>query len=66
MRLSPNNLCMNFSVQRLVGEDQHAVCHVLTRPCLRCFVASASTWRTSVMTFTMISDIIGDSGIFSV
>jgi hypothetical protein len=40
--------------------------HLLSRPCLICFVASASTESTSTIILIMISDIVGDSEIFSV
>ena len=66
MSLSPSNLFANFSVLRSASEGQWVVVHLLKHPSFICFVASATTLRTSVMLFTMISDIAGNDGIFSV
>src|SRR6266436_3672536 len=64
--LSPINLLANFSAQQSNREYLIATSHLLNRPCLISFVASASTESTSAIILTMMSDIVGGKDIFSV
>src|SRR6266403_1940782 len=66
MLLSPSNFLANFSVAQSTREQMMATSHLLNRPCLISFVASASTESTSIIILTMMSDIVGDTDIFSV
>jgi hypothetical protein len=61
--LSPSNFFVNFSTAHQTTNNTYVTAHLLSRPCLICLDARASTERNSIIILTAISINIGVGGI---
>ena len=61
--LSPSNFFVNFSTVHQATNNKYVIAYLLSRPCLICLDARASTERNSINILTTTSINIGVGGI---